>query len=161
MVVVAGQPAGRLLLSTAAVVHVVDLALLGRHRGRGVGTALLTEVQAVAVEVGAPVELSVAAGDDRLRQWYERLGFRVRSGQGAHLRMTWSPPTAADGLARFRSIVLADPALQCRLLAVPDRAGFVDLVVRLAAEAGIDVHPADVDDALSASRRAWYSSPWI
>lgn len=159
---VAGEPAGRLLLSSgAAVVHVVDVALLGRHRGRGVGTALLAEVQAVGAEVGAPVELSVAAGDDRLRRWYERLGFRVRSGEGAHLRMTWSPPSAADGLARFRSIVLADPDLQGRLLAVPDRVGFVELVVRLAAKAGIDVRPADVDDALSASRRARYSLPWI
>lgn len=65
----------------------------------------------------------------------------------------------ADDLARLREIVLADPDLQRRLLAA-GRREFVALVVGLAADRGLDVSDRDIDEAVTESRRAWYSR-WI
>ncbi|HEX9994319.1 MAG TPA: Nif11 family protein [Acidimicrobiales bacterium] len=65
-----------------------------------------------------------------------------------------------DGLERLTAAVLADPALQQRLLAVPERPAFVAEVVAVAAERGLDVTPADVEAALVAARRAWLER-WV
>jgi hypothetical protein len=66
----------------------------------------------------------------------------------------------ADDLARLRELVLADPALQRRLLATAGRQEFVARVVALAAERGLDLKNREVDDALTERRREWYSR-WI
>lgn len=64
------------------------------------------------------------------------------------------------GLARFRTIVLADPALQGQLRGLPSRAQFVGRVVELAERAGCPVTEADVEEALTACRRSWLER-WI
>ena len=66
----------------------------------------------------------------------------------------------AEDLARLREVVLADPDLQRRLLTAAGRRQFVALVVGLAADRGLDVSDRDVDDAVTESRRGWYSR-WI
>lgn len=66
----------------------------------------------------------------------------------------------AEDLARLREVVLADPDLQRRLLAAAGRREFAALVVGLAADRGLEVSDGDVDDALTESRRQWYSR-WI
>ncbi len=66
----------------------------------------------------------------------------------------------AEDLARLRAVVLADPELQRRLIAVPDRRDFVTSVVTLARERGLAVDAGDVEKALSESRRTWYAT-WI
>lgn len=65
-----------------------------------------------------------------------------------------------DGLDRLVATVLADPALQERLLAVPERPAFVAEVVAVAAERDLDVTAADVEAALAAARRAWLER-WV
>lgn len=65
-----------------------------------------------------------------------------------------------DGLAALRELVLADPALHDRLLAVPDRPAFVAAVVAVAAERGLAVEGADVEAALVAARRSWLER-WV
>lgn len=65
-----------------------------------------------------------------------------------------------DGLARLRELVLGDPALQDRLLAVPDRPAFVAAVVELAAERGLHVDGPQVEAALVAARRSWLER-WV
>lgn len=92
-VVVEGDVAGRLLWARRPTGHrVVDIALLTRHRGHGIGTALMTEVLGVAAGAGVAVELAVEAGNDHLVRWYERLGFGVVSRGAVHLGMAWAPP---------------------------------------------------------------------
>jgi len=92
-VMVDGEAAGRLLWARPPTGHrVVDLALLSRHRGHGIGTALLAEVLAVAAGAGVAVELAVEASNARLVRWYERLGFGVVSRGPVHLGMAWAPP---------------------------------------------------------------------
>ena len=66
----------------------------------------------------------------------------------------------ADDLARLQAAVLADPRLQQRLLAIPDRRQFVAAVVRLAGEQELQVSAEEVEHALAERRRGWYSR-WI
>ena len=63
---------------------------------------------------------------------------------------------SAEGLARFRDLVLADTSLQRQLRSLPSHAEFVARTVALAAEHGCSVTPEDVDEALAAHRRAWF-----
>ena len=67
---------------------------------------------------------------------------------------------AGADLDRVRAAVLADPGLQARLLAVPERATFVAAVVDLGAELGLAVEPGDVEAALVAARRSWLER-WV
>lgn len=76
-------PIGRLYLGDAAdAVHVLDIALLSEHRGRGLGEALLRWV----VADGRAVSLSVLKWNPAQRL-YLRLGFAVVAEQGLHLTM--------------------------------------------------------------------------
>lgn len=78
IVVEGAAPVGRLLLDRGVDRHlVVDLVLLSRFRGRGVGTALMEAVLDGAIDAGVPVRLTAAASEPGLVAWYERLGFRV------------------------------------------------------------------------------------
>ena len=61
-------------------------------------------------------------------------------------------PTA---LEEFRTIVLADPALQRELRGAADRAIFVQLVVARARERGCALDAAAVEATLDAAAREW------
>jgi ribosomal protein S18 acetylase RimI-like enzyme len=87
-----GEPVARLLVARRPDEHrIVDVVVLGSWRGRGIGSALMVEVQADARDAGAPVRLTVEAHDARLVAWYRRLGFSVVDGGGVSLGMVWSP----------------------------------------------------------------------
>jgi ribosomal protein S18 acetylase RimI-like enzyme len=67
-------------------VHVIDIAVLPEHRGRGIGTALLEEV----VAAGRPVRLHVDRFS-RARRLYERLGFREVEDRGVYVLLERAP----------------------------------------------------------------------
>ena len=71
-----GVAAGRLLVRRSdAAVHVIDIALLPEHRGAGIGTKLLKELQDEAR--GADKKLSIHVEQfNPARRLYDRLGFR-------------------------------------------------------------------------------------
>jgi ribosomal protein S18 acetylase RimI-like enzyme len=79
--VIDGATVGRLLVCpTTDGLHVVDVRVHPDHRGRGAGTAALADLCAEADRAGAPITLSVAAGNPAARL-YARAGFvRVVSG---------------------------------------------------------------------------------
>jgi ribosomal protein S18 acetylase RimI-like enzyme len=86
------EPAGRLLLDRNGARHVVvDIVVLSRHRGQGIGTALMQEVLADAGAAGVGVGLTVTAHDQRLIGWYERLGFVPVEEIGLYLAMEARP----------------------------------------------------------------------
>ena len=91
-----GQPAGRLYLDRRPRdIRIVDIALLPEHRGRGVGTALVTAVQAEAEAGGRTVSIHVERFNPALA-WYRRLGFQVVGATGeVYLLLEWS---GEDGL---------------------------------------------------------------
>ena len=92
-----GEPIGRMLVRRRPEGDlVVDIVVHSRHRGLGIGTALMQEVIGDADAAGRGVSLTVAAHDRRVVEWYERLGFVVGEQHGPYLGMRWQP-AAGDG----------------------------------------------------------------
>jgi hypothetical protein len=58
-----------------------------------------------------------------------------------------------DALEELRRLVVVDPALRCRLLAVTDRDAFVTRVVEVSQECGLVLSADDVVEALHAAKR--------
>ena len=72
-----GAPIGRLYRDRRAdEIRVVDIALLGAERGRGVGGRLMREILAEAAREGVGVRIHVERSNPA-RRLYDRLGFRV------------------------------------------------------------------------------------
>ena len=55
----------------------------------------------------------------------------------------------------FRDLVLSDKKLQEQLRDIDDRSQFIERVVSLSRERGIDLDPSDVDEALRIGRSDW------
>jgi ribosomal protein S18 acetylase RimI-like enzyme len=86
-----GEPVGRLLVNRKPDCwRIVDIAVLTKHRGRGLGTRALEECQRQAAAVGARLELQVAP-QNPARRIYERLGFRTIREDAVAVEKVWSP----------------------------------------------------------------------
>lgn len=82
--------AGRLLvLRSDEKIHVIDIALLPEHRGAGIGTKFLKELQAEAKAAGKPLSIHVEQFNPA-RRLYERLGFKQIEEKGVYLLLHWS-----------------------------------------------------------------------
>ena len=80
---------GRLLVhEDADGLRIVDVALLSRFRGLGIGTRLLQEVYGRAQTKGLPVRLAVRV-DNPAQRLYQRLGFVATGSNGLDLQMEW------------------------------------------------------------------------
>jgi len=89
VVLVDGQAAGRYLVDrNQHRILIVDIALLPRHRGHGVGTSLLLGTLRDAGAAGLPVVLNVEMANPAAAL-YRRLGFTKTAEQGIHHEMTW------------------------------------------------------------------------
>lgn len=92
------EPVGRLYLDRSSDrVHVLDIALLPAHRGRGIGGGIVRGLQAEAAAADVPIDLYVEATNPA-RRLYARLGFlEVEKGPVYDL-LEWrvSEPVAAD-----------------------------------------------------------------
>jgi ribosomal protein S18 acetylase RimI-like enzyme len=96
VIVVAGQPAGRLYVHRRpAEIRIMDLALLPQYRGRGIGSQLLAQVMAEGRARGLPVTIHVEKFNPALRL-YQRLGFRVVDDKGVYCFLAWKPDRDAD-----------------------------------------------------------------
>jgi ribosomal protein S18 acetylase RimI-like enzyme len=92
VVLVAGEPAGRLYVDRRDdEIHVVDIALLPEHRGRGVGTRLMQDVLAEADAAGKRVTIYVERFN-RALNLYERLGFAQGEDQNVYLLLERPSP---------------------------------------------------------------------
>jgi ribosomal protein S18 acetylase RimI-like enzyme len=70
--------------------RLVDLALLSKYRGQGIGTKLLQELISKAAAEGLPVRFHVEL-NNRARHLYERLGFKPMRENGPYLLMERVP----------------------------------------------------------------------
>jgi ribosomal protein S18 acetylase RimI-like enzyme len=70
-------------------IRIMDIALLPEHRGAGIGTELLRELQDEARSAGKTLTIHVERFNPALRL-YERLGFRQVEDKGVYLLMRWS-----------------------------------------------------------------------
>ena len=93
VVVVDGEPAGRLYVHRGpSEIRIVDIALLPEHRGKGIGTALLSDLLSEADAAGKSVTIHVERLNPALRL-YERLGFSVAEDKGVYLFLERPPAT--------------------------------------------------------------------
>lgn len=91
VVLLDGEPAGRLYVHRGQeAIHVLEIALLAEHRGKGIGTGLLVALQDEAAGRGVGLTVQVERRARALRL-YERLGFRPVADRELHLLMEWRP----------------------------------------------------------------------
>jgi microcystin-dependent protein/GNAT superfamily N-acetyltransferase len=94
VVIVDGEPVGRLCVDRREdEIRILDIALLPRMRGRGIGTRLLTGLIEAAEAEGRRLTAHVVVGNPA-RSLYERLGFEA-------------VPSADDGLVTHALLVRA------------------------------------------------------
>lgn len=92
IVLVDNEPIGRMLSAPLTDgCHVVDVALVPSHRGRGIGTLLLERLLSEG-----PVTLEVAVGNPAQRL-YERLGFTTVSATDTDLSLQHPGHLANEG----------------------------------------------------------------
>ncbi|HUJ35977.1 MAG TPA: GNAT family N-acetyltransferase [Solirubrobacteraceae bacterium] len=95
VITVSGEPAGRLIVDRSAdEIRIVDLALLPRFRGAGIGTALVRKLLDEADARGLPVRCHVAVGNAARRFW-EQLGLRAGDHDDAYIAMERPCATSA------------------------------------------------------------------
>ena len=83
---------GRLRIDrTADHLELCGIQLLPRIQRRGIGTAIIEDLQAQAVSAGVPVDLGVEKDNPQARKLYERLGFVQVGETRAEHRLRWNP----------------------------------------------------------------------
>ena len=86
----AGEPIGRLyVMRWKREIRIMDIGLLPAHRGTGIGTQLLRELQEEARSAGKTLSIHVERFNPALRL-YERLGFKLVEDKGVYLLLQWS-----------------------------------------------------------------------
>ena len=90
------NPVGRLyLLRESPHWMIVDIGLLPAWQGRGIGSALLEELQREARDAHVQgLALHVRQDNHRAHALYARLGFRDECVEGMHRLMHWDVPSA-------------------------------------------------------------------
>jgi len=95
LILVDGEPAGRLYVARwPDELRIMDIALLGPFRGRGVATKLLHELQTEAGIAGKGLRIHVERFNPAL-SLYGRLGFRLVEDRGVYLFLEWKPPSGS------------------------------------------------------------------
>jgi ribosomal protein S18 acetylase RimI-like enzyme len=72
-------------------IHVRELVIHPRHQSRGIGTALLRDLQASAADQGKAIRLGTFH-QNRAQELYARLGFIRVGTTEVHVLMEWWPP---------------------------------------------------------------------
>lgn len=80
----AGQRIGRIyVFRSRDDIRLMDIALVGAHRGQGLGSALLAELIEESERTGASISLHVEA-DNPAQRLYQRLGFSFWEDRGVY-----------------------------------------------------------------------------
>jgi RimJ/RimL family protein N-acetyltransferase len=85
-----GERIGRIVVNRpGAMVHVVDLAIVPRLRGRGLGSAIMRALMDEAAGSDLPVRLKVSDANDPSLRLYLRLGFTPIETVPAYIELEW------------------------------------------------------------------------
>jgi GNAT superfamily N-acetyltransferase len=96
VILVDGAPAGRLYIARwPEELRIMDIALLEKYRGKGVGTRLLKQLQAEAAAAGKSLRIHVERFNPAL-SLYVRLGFRLVEDRGVYLFLEWAASEAGS-----------------------------------------------------------------
>lgn len=95
IILVDGEEAGWLFLADLEdQIRIVEIMILVRHRGKGIGSAVIGEALAAASRAGKPVRLGVDAMNENAIRFYRRLGFQQTSGDSIQWQMEHTPQPA-------------------------------------------------------------------
>lgn len=87
-----GEPAGRLYIEEwPSEQRIIDIAMLPRFRGRGLGGALLRDIMDDAGSRNKAVGIHVEKANPAMRL-YHRLGFETLEDKGVYDLLRWSQP---------------------------------------------------------------------
>lgn len=94
LILVNEELAGRLYVDRwAKEIRIMDIALIPAHRGHGIGTHFLRQLQDEAFASAKRLSIHVERFNPALRL-YERLQFKVAEDKGVYLLLEWNPATA-------------------------------------------------------------------
>ena len=94
------EPVGRVIIDRSGeFYHLVDIAIMSKHRGAGIGTRLILALLMEADMMQKKVRLSVSVTNTRAARLYRRLGFRVIADEQMNLLMERAPGDQAQVLA--------------------------------------------------------------
>ena len=86
-----GTSIGRIYVyRTPAEIRLMDIALIAAERGRGIGTALVSELMEEAATTNCELTLHVEP-DNPAQRLYQRLGFRLIEHRGVYDFLGWKP----------------------------------------------------------------------
>lgn len=85
--------------------YLYAIAIAPSHQGRGLGTKLMEAVHAALEEGGYDAALLVP-GDEGLRRFYAKLGYRTCSYRPTEVRLPALQPVTPDEYARLRRMLL-------------------------------------------------------
>ncbi len=86
----ADKPIGRLYVDRwEDEIRIVDIALLPKYRGKGIGSKFVKSLLGEAKQAGLPLSIHVEHNNPALRL-YERLGFKHVDTNGVYHLMQWS-----------------------------------------------------------------------
>lgn len=90
IIVVAGHDAGVLVVEERPQeLYLGLIELLPDYQGRGIGTQIVSELQAKAHDAGLPLALHVLKTNEPARRLYERLGFTIAADEEVRYRMVY------------------------------------------------------------------------
>jgi ribosomal protein S18 acetylase RimI-like enzyme len=85
-----GEDIGRLYIDRWPTQHgIIDIAFLPKHRGHGLGSALLHDLMDEAATAGKGITIHVEKYNPAMRL-YRRLGFKTVEDQGVYDLMRWT-----------------------------------------------------------------------
>ena len=91
LILLDGKPIGRLYVQRwPGEIRLIDISLLPEHRGNGLGTGLLQDLQSEAAEACMCLTIHVEKFNPALRL-YTRLGFRQEADRGVYWFLKWQP----------------------------------------------------------------------
>jgi SAM-dependent methyltransferase len=91
-----GRTVGRLRVGrTPESLRLKGIQLLPAVQNRGIGTAIITQLQSEAATSGVPLDLSVERHNPNARRLYDRLGFHQVGEDEQEDKLRWLSPTAA------------------------------------------------------------------
>ena len=87
-----GEPAGQIIVDRSEkAISLTDIALLPEFQGKGIGSRLISDLQAEACDSGRMMILSVERSNTAAKRLYDRLGFVVVGESEFNLEMEWKP----------------------------------------------------------------------
>ncbi|MDD5543534.1 MAG: GNAT family N-acetyltransferase [Acidobacteriia bacterium] len=90
-----GEPVGHLHIDrTPREIHIIDVAILSKHRGRGIGTAILNTILSEGKEQRKAVRIYVEVFN-RSQPLLARLGFSPIEDAGVYSLWEWNPEASS------------------------------------------------------------------